>query len=44
MNNGSVEDLEKSVIEQYEELNEKHSKGLLMPSKYLEWWEKNSPS
>ena len=44
MNNGSVEDLEKSVIEQYEELNKKHSKGLLMPSKYLEWWEKNSPS
>ena len=44
MNNGSLEDLEKSIKEQYKALNEKHAKGLLMPSKYLEWWEKNSPA
>ena len=44
MNNGSLEDLEKSVKEQYKALNEKHAKGLLMPSKYLEWWENNSPA
>ena len=44
MNNGSLEDLEKSIKEQYKALNEKHAKGLLMPSKYLEWWEDNSPA
>ena len=42
MNNGSLADLEKSVIREYEKLSESHSKGLLMPSKYLEWWETNS--
>jgi len=44
MNNGSVEDLEKSVKEQYQNLTENHSSGRLMPSKYLAWWEKNSPA
>ena len=43
MNNGSLEELKESVTKQYGELTDKYSKGLLPPSKYINWWEEHSP-
>ena len=43
MNNGTMTDLEEEVIKKYKDLKERHAKGLLGPSKYLEWWSANSP-
>ena len=42
MNNGSLEELKEAVTKQYDELTEKYSKGLLSPSKYINWWQKHS--
>jgi len=43
MNNGSLKELKESVTKQYGELTDNYSKGLLPPSKYINWWEKHSP-
>ena len=43
MNNGSLEELKGSVTKQYNELIDRYSKGLLPPSKYINWWQKHSP-
>jgi|TARA_B110000116_G_scaffold199703_1_gene174541 dephospho-CoA kinase len=42
MNNGSLEELKKSVTNQFDELTDRYSKGLLPPSKYINWWKKHS--
>jgi hypothetical protein len=42
MNNGSLKELKESVTKQYDELTEKYSKGLLSPSKYINWWQEHS--